>query len=135
MLLDPDQLNADCTCISLDRAALCRALEAEVGDAEFCHQLAASHPTLISSLPVFLRGDHVARMAAIIRAIEAVAKLEGYQAAALQSAPASAQFRLGAIGVFRRDKSSNLRCLLMALRNARQQLLRRQEKQRVNDGP
>lgn len=100
MLLDPDQLNADCTCISLDRAALCRALEEEVGDAEFCRKLATSHPTLISSLPVFLHKDHVARMVAIIQAIEAVAKLERYQAAALQSAPTSAQFRPGAIGVF-----------------------------------
>lgn len=100
MLLDPDQLNADCTCISLDRAELCRALEAEIGDAEFCHQLAASHPTLISSLPVFLRSDHVARMTAIIRAIESIAKLDVYRAAALQLASASAQFRPGAIGVF-----------------------------------
>ena len=100
MLLDPDHLNADCTCISLDRAALCRALEEQVGDAEFCRKLANSHPTLISNLPVFLRGEHVARMAAIIRAIEAVAKLDGYQASALRSAPASAQFRPGAIGVF-----------------------------------
>ena len=39
-------------------------------------------------------------MAAIIQAIEAIAKLEGYQAAALRSAPASSHFRPGAIGVF-----------------------------------
>ena len=100
MLLNPDQLNADCTCISLDRSALCRALEAEVGDPEFCRQLIDSHPTLISSLPVFLRGKHVARMAAIIQVIEAVAKLEEYQTAALRSAPASSHFQPGAVGVF-----------------------------------
>ena len=100
MLLKADQLNADCTCISLNRAALCRALEAEVGDPEFCHKLIASHPTLISSQPVFLRGEHVARMAAIIQAIEAIAKLEEYQSAALRSAPTSSHFRPGAIGVF-----------------------------------
>jgi hypothetical protein len=99
MSLHPDSLNADCTCITLDRAALCRALDAEVGDAEFCQQLVATHPTLISHLPVFLRGEHVARMAEIIRAIEAIAKLEGYQNAALQTAPAIARFRLGPIGV------------------------------------
>lgn len=99
MDLNPDSLNADCTCISLDRTALCRALDAEVGDAEFCRQLVATHPTLISHLPVFLRGEHVVRMAEIIRAIEAIAKLEGYQNAALQKGPAIARFRPGPIGV------------------------------------
>jgi hypothetical protein len=99
MDLHADSLNADCTCISLDRTALCRALDTEVGDAEFCRQLVATHPTLISHLPVFLRGEHVARMAEIIRAIEAIAKLDGYQNAALQTAPAIARFRPGPIGV------------------------------------
>ena len=99
MSLHPDSLNADCTCITLDRTALCRALDGEVGDAEFCRQLVVTHPTLISHLPVFLRGEHVARMAEIITAIEAIAKLEGYQNAALQTAPAIARFRPGPIGV------------------------------------
>lgn len=100
MLRSPDQLNADCTCVTLDSAALCRALEAELGDPEFCRQLITSHSTLISRLPVFLRGEHVTRMAAIIQAIEAVAKLGEYQTAALQGAPSSSHFLPGAIGVF-----------------------------------
>ena len=33
MLLDADKLNADCACVSLDRAALLRELEIIVGEA------------------------------------------------------------------------------------------------------
>ena len=100
MSLGPDSLNADCTCISLDRAALNRALEAEVGDPAFCPQLAITHPTLISNVPVFLRNEHAARMAEIILAIETIATLEPYREAALQSAAAISQFNPGPVGVF-----------------------------------
>ena len=66
MNLSPDSLNADCTCVSLDRSALGRALELEMGDAEFSRRLTETHPTLISSLPVFIRAEHARRMAEII---------------------------------------------------------------------
>ena len=99
MNLSPDSLNADCACISLDRPALGRALELEVGDAEFSRRLSETHPTLISSLPVFIRTEHATRMAQIIETIEEIAKLPAYRQAALQSAPAAAQFEPGAIGV------------------------------------
>jgi hypothetical protein len=99
MNFSPDVLNADCACVSLDRTALGRALEREVGDPEFSRRLAETHPTLISSLPVFIRAEHASRMAQIIEAIEAIAKLPSYRQAALQSAPAVAQYEPGAIGV------------------------------------
>ena len=35
MSLGPDSLNADCTCITLDRAALNNALETETGEPSF----------------------------------------------------------------------------------------------------
>lgn len=100
MLLNPDTLNADCTCISLDRASLNLALETAVGDPEFCRGLATTHPTLVSNLPVFLRAEHAAVMAATIEAIETIAKLPAYRDAALQTAPAIARFEPGPIGVF-----------------------------------
>ncbi|MGO4684581.1 hypothetical protein [Hyphomicrobium sp. 2TAF46] len=100
MSLGPDSLNADCTCITLDRAALNNALETEIGDPSFFQKLALTHPTLISNVPVFLRYEHAARMAEIIGAIETIAKLEPYREAALQSAPAISQFNLGPVGVF-----------------------------------
>lgn len=99
MKLSPDVLNADCACVSLDRTALGHALEVEVGDPEFSRRLTETHPTLISSLPVFIRAEHASRMAQIIDAIEAIAKLPSYRQAALQSAPAVAQYKPGAIGV------------------------------------
>ncbi len=99
MNLSPDSLNADCACISLDRSALAHALEHEVSDAEFSRRLAETHPTLISSLPVFIRAEHATRMAQIIEAIETIAKLPTYRQAALRSAPAAAQYEPGAIGV------------------------------------
>jgi hypothetical protein len=100
MNLSPDSLNADCACISLDQAALAHALEHEVRDAQFSPRLADTHPTLISSLPVFIRAEHATRMAQIIEAIETIAKLPTYRQAALQSAPAVARYEPGAIGVF-----------------------------------
>ena len=36
-----------------------------MGDAEFSRRLAETHPTLISSLPVFIRAEHATRMAQI----------------------------------------------------------------------
>ena len=100
MILDNDVLNADCTCITLDRSALSNALESEIGDPAFCEQLAKTHPTLMSNVPVFLRHEHAARMAEIIGAIETIANLEPYRKAALQSAPAISRFNPGPIGVF-----------------------------------
>ena len=100
MSLGPDSLNADCTCITLDRAALNNALDNEIGDPSFFQNLALTHPTLISNVPVFLRYEHATRMAEIIAAIETIAKLELYREAALQSAPAISRFNPGPVGVF-----------------------------------
>lgn len=99
MILDPDKLNAECACVSLDRGALSRHLNTLTGDIGFAERLAATHPTLLSNLPVFLKPDHIARMAGIIREIETVARLPAYQEAALSAAPAIARFETGAIGV------------------------------------
>lgn len=100
MSLGPDNLNADCTCITLHRAALNNALETEIGNPSFFEWLALTHPTLISNVPVFLRFEHAFRMAEIIGAIETIAKLEPYCEAALQSAPAISRFNPGPVGVF-----------------------------------
>ena len=100
MILTPETLNADCTCISLDRTALNSALNAEVDDVDFCARLEATHPTLLSNLPVFLSAAAVARMAEIIAAIEAIARHPAYVEAALAAAPLIARYQPGPIGVF-----------------------------------
>jgi transposase len=92
-------LNTVCTCTTLDRDALCRALEASVGDAEFCNVLARSHANLIAAQPLFLSQAQASRMAEVVAAIEAIAKTKGYQSAALAWAPQSARADMGPIGV------------------------------------
>jgi hypothetical protein len=98
---DPDDLNRDCTCMSLDQAALLRSFEGVVGDIEFGRRLSATHPTLISQNCLFLSAGHVARMAEIIATIERVARLPAYAAAVAAEAgdAALARFRPGAVGV------------------------------------
>ena len=95
-----DQLNAECTCVSLDRKALFSALETEVGDAEFCKSLSETHPTLISNLPVYIRPDQARQMSEAITAIEAICSLESYQEEALKYAPEIARVRSNQRGVF-----------------------------------
>ena len=99
LLLDPDKLNADCACISLDRQALVGALDTAVGEPGFGERLNASHPSLLSNLPVYLRPENAKDMAALIRTIEDVASLAPYQKAALDDAPAIARYLPRAKGV------------------------------------
>lgn len=97
---DIERLNTDCTCVTLDRDALCRAIETAVADPEFCQALALTHPYLLSAQPVFLTKAHAERMQQIIGAIEAIARLPQYQSAVLGRATEIAHYRPGPIGVF-----------------------------------
>lgn len=95
-----EHLNTDCTCVTLDVAALCKAAEDVVGDPAFCRDLAVSHPHLLAAHPMFLSSTHASHMQDIIRAIEAVTKLPGYQQAVLGSVSEIARYRPGPIGLF-----------------------------------
>lgn len=95
-----ERLNRDCFCITLDRDALCGALEREVGDAAFCATFIRTRPHLFSNAPVFISESETLEMLRIVRAIEAATKLPGYQRAALSWAPEPAQRDFGTRGVF-----------------------------------
>ena len=95
-----ERLNQECFCITLDRDALCDALEREVGDAEFCATFIRTRPHLFSNAPVFISESETNEMLRIVRAIEAATKLPGYQRAALSRAPEFAQHDFGPRGVF-----------------------------------
>jgi hypothetical protein len=95
-----ERLNQECFCITLDRDALCDALEREVGDAEFCATFIRTRPHLFSNAPVFISESETIEMLRIVRAIEAAIKLPGYQRVALSWAPESAQQDFGPRGVF-----------------------------------
>jgi hypothetical protein len=62
-----ERLNTDCTCITLDGAALRRATEQAVGDPVFFCDLAATHPHLLSIQAMFLSAAHALRMQEIIK--------------------------------------------------------------------
>jgi hypothetical protein len=93
-------LNHGCHCITLDRAALLRALEAETGEPGLWDLLATSHAHLFSATPLFVAGEDVDLMHAVVRAIEAAARLPGYVEAALARAPEIARFDPGTAGAF-----------------------------------
>ena len=93
-------LNRHCHCITLDRAALLRALEAETGEPGLWELLAASHAHLFSDTPLFVAAADLERMRAVVRAVEAAARLPAYRESALARAPASARFDPGTTGAF-----------------------------------
>lgn len=99
MISDLELLNANCACISLDKPRLWAALDAMVDEPGFGEQLAISHPTLVSNSSIFVPRSQLERMAEAIAAIEMVAKLPAYQAAAIAAAPAIAAFDPGTRGV------------------------------------
>lgn len=94
-----ETLNSDCFCISLDREALRRALEADPAAAGLGRLIEERCPNLFAALPVFVSRRHVDAMAEVIRAVEAVVALPAYQQG-LAWAPAISRFDPGARGVF-----------------------------------
>lgn len=95
-----DQLNRECFCVTLDQRALADALQHDVGDADFFATLTASRPHLFSHAPVFLPKADRDAMHAIVRAIEAAARLPSFQDAVLDWAPPIARIDHGPIGAF-----------------------------------
>ncbi|MDP3749622.1 MAG: hypothetical protein Q8Q88_21535 [Phenylobacterium sp.] len=95
-----EQLNRECFCITLDRASLHDALRRETNDPAFVATYIASRPHLFSNAPVFLSRGEITAMAEIVEAIEAAARLPGYQAAALAGAPEIALRDFGPVGAF-----------------------------------
>ncbi|MFN7009293.1 MAG: hypothetical protein ACK4PN_04615 [Allorhizobium sp.] len=95
-----DRLNQSCFCITLDRDALCRALERESEDPAFCTSFIQTKPHLFSNVPVFLPSEAIAEMGRIAAAIEEVTRLPAYRAAVLSWAPEIAQQEHGPLGAF-----------------------------------
>jgi hypothetical protein len=94
-----ETLNTDCACVSLDREALRRALEADPAAAGLAGLIEERCPNLFAALPVYMSRAHVDAMAQVVRAVEAVVALPAYQAE-LTWAPAIARRDPGARGVF-----------------------------------
>lgn len=97
---EADRLNRTCYCLSLDREALCQALERESDDPEFCTTFVRPRTHLFSNVPVFMPATALASMQRMVTAIEAAALLPSYQSTAMTYAPAIAQADRGPLGAF-----------------------------------
>ena len=95
-----DRLNAGCSCLTLDRGALHAALAREAGDPGFGAALVEARPHLFSDVAAFLPAAELARMRAVVAAVEAAAALPGYREAALARSTAFARLEPGPVGVF-----------------------------------
>ena len=94
-------LNSECFCISLDTEALRRALQAEMGPPDLFDLVGERCPYLFAARPVFVSQAHMARMAALVQAIESVVALPAYREEVLARSPAIARHDPGgALGVF-----------------------------------
>lgn len=93
-------LNRECFCVTLDREALDRAVEAQVDDATFYEAFIGARPHLFSNTPVFLSRTDIDAMLATVRAIEEVARLEAYRESVRAWAPEIALGDHGPRGVF-----------------------------------
>jgi hypothetical protein len=96
---EAERLNHGCFCITLDRGMLAAALDLEVGEQGFAERLSLSHPTLFSSVAVFVPFTIITEMVKIVAAVEAAAHLPQYRVAALSRAPPIANCDFGALGV------------------------------------
>ena len=90
------QPNSACFCFSLDRGALQRALDSELGQPGLSELVAERCPYLFAAQPVFVPAPQLQRMAQVVQAVESVVALAAYREQVLASAPAIA--RLGAPG-------------------------------------
>ena len=84
-------LDNTCQCLSLDRAQLDRALDADAEAAVILRLIRERCPHALSAAPVFASRTQLARMAGIVRAVETVVALPAYREQVLASAPAIAR--------------------------------------------
>ena len=96
-----DTLNSECFCLSLDQAALARALDSELGQPGLSAMVRERCPYLFAAQPVFVATPQLKRMTQVVLAVETVVALPAYREQVLADAPAIARLGTsGARGVF-----------------------------------
>lgn len=99
--LSAEWLNRSCFCVSLNRASLTSALNAELASPQILSLLEERIPTLFSERPVFISDRQFRRMTDVIDAVESVVALPAYRSQILDHAPAVARHDPAGIkGVF-----------------------------------
>ena len=92
------RLNASCHCTTVDQHFL--AAELERISPGFHAEVIATRPHLFSESMVFVGNEHVAQMAALVKAVETVVSLPEYQTYVLTWAPEIARHEPATRGVF-----------------------------------
>lgn len=95
-----ESLNAGCFCVSMDEGGLRAALRDEFGSDALFQLVRERCPYMFAARPVFVSPAHLARMAALVRAVESVVALPAYQEEVLAQAPTIARHDPGAHGAF-----------------------------------
>ena len=95
-----ERLNGECFCVGLDADALDQALDAAIDMPGFPALLKERCPHALAARPVFVSAAQLARMSALVKAVESVVSLPAYQETVLARAPAIARHLPGARGVF-----------------------------------
>ncbi|MFN4140764.1 hypothetical protein [Aestuariivirga sp.] len=95
-----DLLNSSCFCLTLDRNALCAALEREADDPEFCRSFVSPRSHLFSNVPMFIPKADLAAMQDVVSAIHSVSQLPAYRDRVMSWAPEIARFDPGPVGAF-----------------------------------
>jgi hypothetical protein len=95
-----ERLNSSCFCVTLDRERLYTAMERETRDVEFSARFIRPREHLFSNVPVFHSAQDLERMTAVVRMIEAAARLPAYRETALRWAPDIASSDPGPLGAF-----------------------------------
>lgn len=91
----------DVYCVSLDREAICHALEREIGHPEVFELVRQRCDYMFSASPVFVADADLQRMQALVTAVEAVLAHPAYRQIVLSRAPEIARWpHGGAKGVF-----------------------------------
>jgi len=93
-----EALNRSCYCLSLDDELFRHTLEADLGVRGLSTSMAATHPHLFASLPLFVSRAHIEAMAEVIRTVESVVSTPQFQRAALAWAPDIARLDPGSPG-------------------------------------
>ena len=86
-----ERLNSKCFCITLSEALMRKSMTAALGSAAMAELVGQRCPYLFSARPVFISDEQTGRMAALVRAVEAVVALPAYRARILADAPAIAR--------------------------------------------
>ena len=96
-----DLLNGACFCLSLDKAALARALDSELGQPGLSAMVRQRCPFLFAAQPVFVAATQLQHMAQVMQAVESVVAIPAYREQVLATAPAIARLGTsGPLGVF-----------------------------------